>query len=105
MLNADYAGAAMLAAWKKRAKTGWPSVLVEHVESSGVVGGAAEAGALLSGRTFVSLGELPPTTYSSRSCTARSTDLELAESYDRGRCRFDGPIVLDRGVPSAISYG
>ncbi len=24
-------------------------------------------------------------------------DLELAEGYDGGRCRFDGPIVLDRG--------
>ena len=33
----------------------WPSVRVEHVESSGV-GDAAEVGALLSVRTFVSLG-------------------------------------------------
>jgi starch phosphorylase len=40
-------------------KTGWPSVRVEHVESSGV-GDAAEVGALLSVRTFVSLGELTP---------------------------------------------
>jgi hypothetical protein len=37
----------------------WPSVRVEHVESSGV-GDAAEVGALLSVRTFVSLGELTP---------------------------------------------
>ena len=59
MLNADYVGAAKLAAWKKRVKTGWPSVRVEHVESSGV-GDAAEVGALLSVRTFVSLGELTP---------------------------------------------
>ena len=59
-LPADYAGAAKLAAWKKkRVKTGWPSVRVEHVESSGV-GDAAEVGALLSVRTFVSLGELTP---------------------------------------------
>lgn len=59
MLNADYAGAAKLAARKKRVKTGWPSVRVEHVESSGV-GDAAEVGALLSVRAFASLGELTP---------------------------------------------
>ncbi len=59
MLNADYAGAAKLAAWKKRVKTGWPGVRVEHVESSGV-GDAAEVGALLSVRAFVCLGELTP---------------------------------------------
>jgi starch phosphorylase len=40
-------------------KTGWPGVWVEHVESSGV-GDAAEVGALLSVRAFVSLGELTP---------------------------------------------
>jgi starch phosphorylase len=34
MLNAGYAGAVKLAAWKRRVKTGWPSVRVEHVESS-----------------------------------------------------------------------
>ena len=55
MLNDDDAGAAKPAAWKKRVKTGWPSVRVEQVESSGV-GDAAEVGALLSVRAFVSLG-------------------------------------------------
>lgn len=31
-------------------------------------------------------------------------DLELAESCDGGRYRFDGPIVLDRGgAPSATN--
>ena len=58
-LPADYAGAAKLAAWKKRVKTGWPSVRVEHVESSGV-GDAAKVGALLSVRIVVCLGELTP---------------------------------------------
>jgi hypothetical protein len=37
----------------------WPSVRVEHVESSGA-GVAAEVGALLSVRAFLSLGELTP---------------------------------------------
>ncbi len=107
MLNADYAGAAKLAAWKRRVKTGWPSVRVEHVESSGV-GDAAEVGALLSVRTFVSLGELTSDDVhvqvlhgkidSNDVLTGVTVqDLDLAESYDGGRYRFDGPIVLDRG--------
>jgi len=107
MLNADYAGAAKLAAWKKRVKTGWPSVRVEHVESSGV-GDAAEVGALLSVRAFVCLGDLTPDDVhvqvlhgkiDSNDILTDVTvqDLELAESYDGGRFRFDGPIVLDRG--------
>jgi hypothetical protein len=45
MLNADRAGAAERAAWKKRVRTGRAGVRVEHVESSGV-GDAAEVGAL-----------------------------------------------------------
>ena len=35
-LNSDYHGAAELAAWKKKVRTGWAGVRVEHVESSGV---------------------------------------------------------------------
>ena len=42
-LNSDYAGAASLAAWKKRVRAGWSGVRVEHVESSGV-GDAPEVG-------------------------------------------------------------
>ena len=109
LLNADYAGAARLAAWKKRVKGAWPSVRVEHVESSGV-GDAAEVGAVLSVRAFVSLGELTPDDVHVQvlhgkidsndvltDVTVR--DLVLAESYDGGRFRFDGDIELDRGGP------
>lgn len=88
-------------------KTGWPSVRVEHVESSGV-GDAAEVGALLSARAFVSLGELTPDDVHVQVLHGKidsndvltdvtMQDLDLAESYDGGRYRFDGPIVLDRG--------
>ena len=42
-LNADYSGAAELAAWKKKVRAAWPHVRVEHVESSGV-GDAPEVG-------------------------------------------------------------
>jgi hypothetical protein len=37
----------------------WPSVRVDHIESPGA-GDAAEVGALLSVRAFLSLGELTP---------------------------------------------
>ena len=105
MLNADYAGAAKLAAWKRRVKTGWPSVRVEHVESSGGAD-AAEVGALLSVRTFVSLSELTPEDVHVQVLHGKTDsndvptgvtvqDLGLAEIYDGGRYRFDGPIVLD----------
>jgi len=105
-LNSDYTGAAELAAWKKRVRAGWSGVRVEHVESSGV-GDAPEIGTTLTVRAFVSLGEL----------TAEDVDVQLihgvinsedvlvgssveslsvAESYQGGRHRFDGSVVLAR---------
>jgi starch phosphorylase len=109
LLNADYAGAARLAAWKKRVRAAWPSVRVEHVESSGV-GDAAEVGALLSVRAFVALGDLLPEDVhvqvlhgkiDSNDVLTDITvkDLSLAETYDGGRYRFDGDVELDRGGP------
>jgi glycogen phosphorylase len=88
-------------------KTGWPGIRAEHVDSSGV-GDAAEVGALLSVRTFVCLGELIPDDvhvqvlrgkiYGNDVFTGVTVqDLDLAERYEGGRCRFGRPIVLDRG--------
>jgi glycogen phosphorylase len=109
LLNADYTGAAKLAAWKKKVRTAWPAVRVEHVESSGV-GDAVEVGAVLSVRAFVSLGDLAPDDVhvqvlhgkiDSNDVLADVTvrDLVLAETYDGGRYRFDGDVELDRGGP------
>src|SRR4051794_34780821 len=109
LLNSDYAGAATLAAWKKKVKAAWPSVRVEHVESSGV-GDAAEVGAVLNVRAFVSLGDLTPDDVhvqvvhgriDSNDVLTDSTlsDLVLADTYDGGRYRFDGDVELDRGGP------
>jgi starch phosphorylase len=109
LLNADYEGAAQLAAWKKRVKSAWPSVRIEHIESSGV-GDAAEVGAVLSVRAFVALGDLTPDDVhvqvlhgkidSNDVLTdVRVLELQLAESYEGGRHRFDGDIELDRGGP------
>ena len=60
-------------------------------------------------RAFLSLGELTPDDVhvqvlhgkidSNDVLTGVTVqDLELAESYDGGRYRFDGPVVLDRGA-------
>lgn len=104
-LNSDYAGAVELAAWKKRVKGAWPTVRVEHVESSGV-GDAPEVGATMHVRAFVALGELDPadvavqlvhgrTTSEDELVDTGSVELTVAESYDGGRHRFDGDLVLD----------
>lgn len=105
-LNSDYAGAVELAAWKRRVRAGWPGVRVEHVESSGV-GDAPEVGDTMSVRAFVALGDLAPGDVDVQLVHGRSTgeddlvdtavqSLHPVESYEGGRHRFDGDLVLDR---------
>ncbi len=105
-LNSDYTGAAELAVWKKRVRAGWSGVRVEHVESSGV-GDAPEIGTTLTVRAFVSLGELTPEdvdvqlvhgVINSEDVLVGSSveSLAVAESYQGGRHRFDGSVVLAR---------
>jgi starch phosphorylase len=107
LLNADFHGAAELAAWKKRVKGGWPGVRVEHVESSGI-GDVPEVGAEMSVRAFVALGDLSPADVevqlvhgktSSEDVLLETTVAALApvESYDGGRHRFDGAVTLEHG--------
>jgi glycogen phosphorylase len=110
-LNSDYAGAVELAAWKKKVRAGWPAVRVEHVESSGV-GDAPEVGDTMSVRAFVALGDLSPADVDVQLVHGRSngedelsdttvSSLHTAESYESGRHRFDGDVVLD----SSGSFG
>ncbi|WP_370289905.1 alpha-glucan family phosphorylase [Nocardioides sp.] len=105
-LNADYAGARALAAWKQRVRGAWGEVRVEHVEGSGV-GDAPEVGATLAVRAFVALGALTPDDVEVQLVhgTVRSDDtladttavaLSAAEHYDGGRVRFDGEVTLAR---------
>ncbi|GAB3764280.1 starch phosphorylase [Nocardioides ginsengisegetis] len=105
LLNSDYAGAAELAAWKKRVRAGWPAVRVEHVESSGVTD-APEVGDVLSARAFIGLGDLSPADVDVQLVhgvinseddlvDTRIETLAVAESYEGGRHRFDGSVVLD----------
>ena len=114
-LNSDYAGAATLAAWKKQVKAGWPGVRVEHVESSGV-SDAPEVGDTMSVRAFVALGDLSPEDVDVQLVHGRSNgedelfetsveSLVVAETYDGGRYRFDGDLVLDTPAPSATRCG
>jgi starch phosphorylase len=104
-LNDDYAGAATLAAWKKKVKGGWTEVRVEHVESGGV-GDAPEVGDKLSVRAFVALGALTPDDVDVQvvygvidaddTLVGTTTEsLAPAEEYDGGRLRFDGTVTLD----------
>jgi starch phosphorylase len=104
-LNSDYRGASELASWKKKVRAGWEAVRVEHVESSGVTD-APEVGDVMSARAFVALGDLAPSDVdvqlvhgridSSDQLTETVADsLRLAESYEGGRHRFDGDVVLD----------
>ncbi len=104
-LNADYAGARELAAWKKKVRAAWGDVKVEHVESSGV-GDAPEVGAELTVRAFVCLGDLTPDDVRVQLVHGRvraddtladsvAFDLAVGEVYEGGRHRFDGHISLD----------
>ena len=105
-LNTDFAGAAQLAAWKKKVKAGWEHVRVEHVESSGV-GDAPEVGDRMSVRAFVALGDLEPADVDVQLVYGKSNSedelvengiesLHVAESYEGGRHRFDVEHVLDQ---------
>ncbi|MEO6510064.1 MAG: alpha-glucan family phosphorylase, partial [Nocardioides sp.] len=104
-LNDDYAGAATLAAWKKKVKDGWKDVRVEHIESGGV-GDAPEVGDVLHVRAFVSLGSLSTDDVDVQvvhgvidaddTLVNTTTDsLSTAEAYDGDRFRFDGTVTLN----------
>ncbi len=108
-LGAEESGARELATWKARVRAAWPGVRVEHVESSGV-GDAPEVGAVLSVRAFVALGDLAPDDVTVQLVHGRATgedelvdtvtvDLAVGETYEGGRHRFDGEVVLDHSGP------
>jgi glycogen phosphorylase len=108
-LNSDYKGATELARWKKTVRAGWDDVRVEHVESHGV-GDNPEVGSTLTVRAFVALGSLTPDDVAvdvvhgvingdDNLVDSSATRLDLADSYDGGRFRFDGEVRLQRGGP------
>ena len=112
-LNHDFAGARALAEWKKRVRSDWPGVRIEHVEATGV-GDSPEVGATLSVQVYTALGELGPDDVDVEVVygrvgeddmidEARTTPLANVESYEGGRYRFAGEVVLDRTGPFGYS--
>jgi starch phosphorylase len=108
-LNSDYEGAKQLAAWKAKVRNGWDGVRVEHIESGGV-GEAAEVGATLTVRAYVSLGELTTDDVDVQLVHGRTNSDDLltettvsslhpAESYEGNRHRFDVQVTLEVSGP------
>jgi len=108
-LNHDFEGARSLAEWKARVRSVWPSVAIDHVESTGV-GDSPELGATLEVHVFVSLGELTPQDvdvqvlhgkirHEDDLADIRAESLALGETYEAGRHRFEGKVALAHTGP------
>ncbi|MFP5252944.1 MAG: alpha-glucan family phosphorylase [Actinomycetes bacterium] len=103
-LNGDYAGAQQLAEWKQRVRAAWDGVVIDHVESEGITDVPAR-GDSFAVHTFVSLGSLTPDDVDVQVVHGRiqsddtlvdttAVSLELTESYEAGRHRYDGRVDL-----------
>ncbi|WP_110182552.1 alpha-glucan family phosphorylase [Nocardioides solisilvae] len=109
MLNSDWAGARDLAGWKRQVREQWHGVHVEHVESVDH-GDTAEVGGSFSVHAYVALGALRPEDvevqavhgrpgHDDELTDSRTTPMELVESYEDGRHRFDTTLALDHAGP------
>ncbi len=108
-LNDDYTGARRLGEWKERVRAAWPSVAIDHVESSGV-SDIPELGDTLEVRVFASLGDLEPDDVDVQVVHGRIrhednlvdtevASLGLGETYEAGRHRFEGRVRLAQTGP------
>jgi starch phosphorylase len=106
MAESTWAGARDLADYKARVRSGWGGVRVDHVESSGV-SDSPQVGDTLDVLAFVSLGDLDPDDVNVQVAYGRASEsddlqnietasLKFAESYEGGRHRFEGSLVLSR---------
>jgi starch phosphorylase len=106
MDGAGHPGARDLAQWKARVRGAWPSLRVDHVESSGV-GDSPEIGDVLSVRAFVYLDGIGPDDVQVQLVHGRVSDADLladteqltlqhAEAYEGGQHRFEGQVRLTR---------
>ena len=109
LLNHDYEGARELAEWKQRVRAGWSDVAIDHVDSSGV-GDTPEIGETLGVTVYVSLGNLSPQDvdvqvvhgrirHDDELVDSRVESLQLAETYEGGRHRFEGSVALKKSGP------
>ncbi|HET6153527.1 MAG TPA: alpha-glucan family phosphorylase [Marmoricola sp.] len=108
-VNSSFDGARELAAFKARVRDGWDDVRIDHLESEGV-SDSPEVGGSLRLRAFVSLGGLDPRDVTVEVLHGRvkgedalvdpaMTVLDLVESYEGGRHRFEATVDLDRPGP------
>ena len=104
--DGTFQGARDLAAYKSKVRATWPSVQVDHVESSGV-SDSPQVGETLHVRAYVSLGDLTPDQVevqvvhglardSDELRDVQSESLEFVESYEGGRHQFAGDFALAR---------
>jgi starch phosphorylase len=111
-INETFDGARELADFKARVRAGWSQVRIDHVDTEGL-SDSPEVGGTLHLKVFVSLGDLAPDDVEVQVVHGRVkgeddlvataiADLRLAESYEAGRHRFEGELVLDR--PGAFGY-
>jgi starch phosphorylase len=108
-VNETFEGARELAEFKARVRAGWDQVRIDHIDTAGL-SDSPEVGGGLDLKVFVSLGELSPDDVEVQVVHGRVkgeddlvataiADLSLAESYEAGRHRFEGRLVLDRPGP------
>ena len=107
-VNADgHAGARALAEYKARARAGWTSVRVEHVEGSGV-SDSPIVGESLSVDAYVALDGLAPHEVDVQVVAGRvelgtddlvdwdATSLDVVEVYEDGKAKFSGQVPIER---------
>jgi glycogen phosphorylase len=98
-----------LAAFKAKVRAAWPGVRVDHVESAGL-SDSPQLGDELSLRAFVALDGLGPEAVDVQVVHGKvspsdvltdtvSEPLQLAESYEGGRHRYEGSVKLRRTGP------
>jgi starch phosphorylase len=108
-INETFDGARELAQFKARIRGGWDQVRIDHIDTAGL-SDSPEVGGSLELKVFVSLGDLSPEDVEVQVVHGRVkgeddllaaaiADLHLAESYEAGRHRFEGELVLDRPGP------
>ncbi|MGY2875584.1 glycogen phosphorylase [Marmoricola sp. URHA0025 HA25] len=108
-INETFDGARELATFKARVRAGWDQVRIDHIDTAGL-SDSPEVGGGLDLQVFVSLGDLRIDDVEvqvvhgrvkgeDELVTAAIADLQVAESYEAGRHRFEGRLVLDRPGP------
>ena len=99
----------LVAAWTASVREAWPTVRVDHVESSGI-GDSPQIGEVLHVRSYVSLGSLTPQDVTVEVVHGRVSEsdeltgtqvvpLQHVETYEDGRHQFSGDVTLRRTGP------